>query len=413
MDSRKKGGGKPPPALQPAGGSERRAEGLEGPAHADPAGPATPALPFPWMRVLWLKGLTHSNPHVQRMAAAALLSRAWASEAPGAAAYLRSVPAAFLAGDLLPALGQPHVHRGEAGAATATAAAGASVAGDGPGSGAGGSGSSGSGQREEEHSAVTAQAVLLVRRYCAVAGPAARGELLRRLLDQLAGRDPTRMLLLVGVKLSKAVGEAIAAEQGVLSAEKEPEAPATAGSGGGWAAELVALLRAAVKGCAGFGTSTFALGVYAGAPALLRCCWGAGLGAMHWALDEACARLGWPGKPSVQCSKLQPPIAVFGLCCQLPAAPLTPHAPLPLLPCLPCCRAGASRRQRGAGRAARRPAPAGPAPYRPAAGACPGGRAPARPAGRSAHRCWRAWSLAWRAAAAASRQQPPMQRSSA
>lgn len=66
---------------------------------------AGPALPWTWMETIYLKGLGHSNLQAQRLMAIAFLQRAWPP------AFLRELPPAFVTSRLVPAVGQPHMHR--------------------------------------------------------------------------------------------------------------------------------------------------------------------------------------------------------------------------------------------------------------------------------------------------------------
>lgn len=217
---------------------------------------AAPALPFAWMRVLYLKGLQHSNPQVQRIAAASLLNRAWASKDPEAAAHLRSVPAGFLAGHLLQALGQPHMHKGEPGASSAE---GGSKRGPQPSS------SDGSGEPgEPQLSPAIVGAVQLVRRYCEVAAPAQRRELLLCLLQQLAEQGPARGFVQTAMAMLGAVADALVADAASSRGEPGAIGGGEAGSEAGWAAEVLRLLRAFTKNCVAYGTSHFVMGVYTG-----------------------------------------------------------------------------------------------------------------------------------------------------
>lgn len=233
---------------------------------------SSPALPFAWMRVLWLRGLTNRNNQVQRLVAASLLGREWGSGGGDAAAeaYLLSVPAAFLGQELLQALGQPHMHKPAASTAQAAQA----------GQAAGGAASG--------LSPLAAQGVKLTRHYCAVAartGQLAQAhELLLCMLRQLVEREPQRPLMQTAVAMLRATAEELAAAGAGTSAGAQQQAQGTGTAGqrheqialsraqqeeqstaggslrGGWVGEVLGLLRAACKkSTSSFGTCNFAM----------------------------------------------------------------------------------------------------------------------------------------------------------
>ncbi|GAB4823730.1 hypothetical protein N2152v2_010776 [Parachlorella kessleri] len=276
-------------------------------------GSRAPALPFAWMRVLWVRGLTHRNPHVQRIVLGSLLTRDWWGQDPAVGEHLRSMPVSFLGRDLPHALGQAHIHKqgttavlaaevgcrtGKAAPVAAGATAGAEPAPDcGSTRCSNRSISSGS---DVDLSMVSIAAVRLVRQYCAVVEWQRQRELLLCLLHLLAYTEPSRLLFCTAVAMLEVVAEAQAAsapsqeapvieEAELVRSEGQPATlrshgqaanQATRGSGSssasfrdtggegpifvGWDDELVELFHQACKNVGKQGTSNFVMGTYKG-----------------------------------------------------------------------------------------------------------------------------------------------------